>query len=244
MPDQKPSPFENTPFIKKEGVAEKVINHVRAMVQSGNLKAGDKLPPERELTSIFNVSRPSLREAMRSLSIMGIVESRQGGGAFITDLNASTLLAPLDFFISLSENNVAESFECRRLIEMEIARKCARNASEDDKRELREMLDAQKQISDDAVTFRILDTQFHAKLFDMAGNSVMERLADGFYNLGLEVRRIATKDSSVVRQSLKDHEAIVGAINAGDAHAAAEAMRQHLVNIEQTTIAAMGQARS
>ena len=86
-------------------------------------------PSERELIDIFSISRPSLREAIRALSTLGVVETRHGGGAYVTDLKARTLLAPLDFFLSLSESNLADVFESRRIIEIEIARKAAINAT-------------------------------------------------------------------------------------------------------------------
>src|SRR5499426_4787667 len=93
------------------------------------LRPGDRLPSERELIDILDISRPSLREALRALSMLGVIESRHGGGAFVTDLEARTLLAPLDFFLSLSESNLADVFESRRIIEIEIVRKAALNAT-------------------------------------------------------------------------------------------------------------------
>jgi GntR family transcriptional repressor for pyruvate dehydrogenase complex len=115
--------------IEKQGVAEKVVRRILDLVKAGNLKAGDRLPAERELVRIFNVSRPSLREAMRSLAILGVIESRQGGGAYVSNLDAKSLLAPLEFFVTLSQSNVEDVFDSRRLIEMEIARRAALNAT-------------------------------------------------------------------------------------------------------------------
>ena len=89
------------------------------------LRAGDRLPSERELIDILDISRPSLREALRALSMLGVVDTRHGGGAYVTDLEARTLLAPLDFFLSLSEANLADAFESRRIVELEIVRKAA-----------------------------------------------------------------------------------------------------------------------
>jgi Bacterial regulatory proteins, gntR family len=83
------------------------------------------LPPERELIDIFLVSRPSLREALRSVSILGVVEARHGDGARVTNLDAKTLLSPLDFFLSLTTSNLADAFDSRRVIEMEMVRRTA-----------------------------------------------------------------------------------------------------------------------
>jgi len=233
--------LEKSNKIKKIGVAEKVVNRILDLVRSGNLKAGDRLPAERELIDIFGVSRPTLREALRSLSTLGVIEMRHGGGAFVTDLHAKSLLAPLDFFVSLSAENAQEVFECRRLIETEIARKCAANAPAKAIEELEAMLVAQEKITDDPVAFRILDSEFHEKLFEIAGNSIMERLAQGFYNMGLDARRKATASPLVTRQSLKDHREIVDGMKKGSVKQTAAAMDRHLRHIEATTLEAMTQ---
>lgn len=132
MPTEKVFMLNEGSKIQRQGVAEKVVHRILDLVKAGNLKAGDRLPAERKLIEIFGVSRPTLREALRSLSILGVVEMRHGGGAFITDLQAKSLLAPLDFFFSLSVENIQEAFACRRLIEIEIARLCAQKATPKD----------------------------------------------------------------------------------------------------------------
>jgi GntR family transcriptional repressor for pyruvate dehydrogenase complex len=234
--------LEGSNGIKREGVAEKVVHRILDLVRSGNLKAGDRLPAERELIDIFGVSRPTLREALRSLATLGVLKMRHGGGAFVTDLRAKSLLAPLDFFVSLSADNAQEVFECRRLIEIEIARKCAEKAPPKAIDELEAMLAAQEKITDDPIAFRILDSEFHEKLFEIAGNSIMERLAQGFYNLGLDARRKATASPLVTRQSLMDHKDIVAGMKKGSVKQTAAAMDRHLKHIEATTLEAMQQA--
>ncbi len=225
--------------IKKEGAAEKVVKRILELVKSGNLRAGDKLPSERKLNEIFGLSRPTLREALRSLSILGVIEMRHGGGAFVTDLKAKSLLAPLDFFVSLSVENAQEVFACRRLIEIEIARKCALNATEADISELENMVTAQEKVGADPIGFRILDSEFHEKLSSIAGNNVMERLSSGFYNMGLEERRKATSSAQVTLRSVKEHKRIVDHIKLHDDEKTAQAMADHLEHIEQTTLDAM-----
>jgi len=225
--------------IKKEGVADKVVRRILELIKSGNLKAGDRLPAERELIEIFNVSRPTLREALRALSVLGVTESRHGGGAFVTNLDGEKLLAPLEFFVSLSEKNVQESFDCRRLIEVEIAGLCAEKATPEDISKLDNMLRTQENVGNDPIAFRMLDSEFHACLYKMSGNSMMERLATGFYNMGLEERRIATESSRVTEQSLRDHKKIVAGIKSGDRVEAMETMARHINHIESTTIEAM-----
>lgn len=239
MPTEKVFMLNEGSKIQRQGVAEKVVHRILDLVKAGNLKAGDRLPAERKLIEIFGVSRPTLREALRSLSILGVVEMRHGGGAFITDLQAKSLLAPLDFFFSLSVENIQEAFACRRLIEIEIARLCAQNATPEDIEELEAMLAAQKNVAEDPIGFRILDSEFHEKLFEIGGNSILERLALGFYNMALEERRKATASPLVTRQSIKDHKEIVVAIRARNSEQTAAAMARHLGHIEATTLEAM-----
>jgi len=199
------------------------------------LRAGDRLPSERDLIEILDISRPSLREALRALSILGVVDTRHGGGAYVTNLEARTLLAPLDFFLALSEANLTDAFDSRRVVELEIVRKAAQKATADDIEDLNGMLLAHKKVLSDPVAFRILDSRFHARLSAIAGNVVLERIAYGLYNMGLDIRRRATEDLSLIRRSLDEHTSIVCSIEAHDPTKAVAAMSLHLDHIESST---------
>ena len=217
------------------GVAQSVVNRILDLVRTGMLRSGDRLPSERELIEVLGISRPSLREAIRALSTLGVVESRHGGGAYITNLEARTLLAPLDFFLSLSQSNLADVFESRRIIEIEIVRKAALQATAKDIETLKGMLVAHEKVLTDPVGFRILDAGFHSQLSQIAGNSVLERLAYGLYNMGLDIRRRATENVALIRRSLGEHSAIVRSIEERDVAAAVHAMAFHLDHIEAST---------
>jgi GntR family transcriptional repressor for pyruvate dehydrogenase complex len=219
----------------KRGVAQSVVNRVLDLIRTGMLRAGDRLPSERNLIEILDISRPSLREALRALSILGVVDTRHGGGAYVTDLEARTLLAPLDFFLALSEANLSDAFASRRLVELEIVRKAAQKATADDIDDLNGMLLAHEKVLSDPVAFRMLDSRFHARLSATAGNVVLERIGYGLYNMGLDVRRRATQDLSLIRRSLGEHTTIVRSIEAHDPVKAVAAMSLHLDHIESST---------
>lgn len=221
--------------IEKQSVGQQVVTRILELVRTGNLRPGDRLPPERELIEIFRISRPVLREALRALSILGVIESRHGGGAYVTNLEARTLLAPLDFFLSLSKSNLDDAFESRRVVELEIARKVAISGGPEDLSDLRSMIAAHATVADDPIGFRILDSRFHEKLSIIAGNVILQRIAYGLYNLGLDVRRRATEEPGIIAQSTKDHTRIVEAVCAGDPDRAADAMKLHLAHIEAST---------
>ena len=220
---------------EKQSLGQQVVSRVLELVRTGNLRPGERLPPERELIEIFRISRPSLREALRALSVLGVIESRHGGGAYVTNLEARTLLAPLDFFLSLSQSNLDDAFESRRLVEIEIVRKAAINAGPEDIDDLEDMIAAHVAISKDPIGFRILDSRFHERLCVMAGNVVLQRIAYGLYNLGLEIRRRATSEPGTIAQSTRDHTLIVNAISARDPKRAAKMMEIHLNHIEEST---------
>jgi GntR family transcriptional repressor for pyruvate dehydrogenase complex len=221
--------------IEKQDLRQRVVGRIVELIRTGNLRPGDRLPPERELVEIFSISRPSLREAMRALSTLGIVEPRHGGGTFVTALDARTLLAPLDIFLQLSQVNIEDTFESRRIIEIEIVRKAATQAKRADIADLKEMIAAHAKIQKDPVGFRILDSRFHEKLSSIAGNAVLQRVAYGLYNMDLHIRRRATAEPGLIAQSTEDHAGIAAAIAAHDPDRAAAAMAQHLAHIKEST---------
>jgi GntR family transcriptional repressor for pyruvate dehydrogenase complex len=221
--------------IEKQDLRQRVVGRIVELIRTGNLRPGDRLPPERELVEIFSISRPSLREAMRALSTLGIVEPRHGGGTFVTALDARTLLAPLDIFLQLSQVNIEDTFESRRIVEIEIVRKAATQAKRADIADLKEMIGAHAKIQKDPVGFRILDSRFHEKLSSIAGNAVLQRVAYGLYNMDLHIRRRATAEPGLIAQSTEDHAGIAAAIAAHDPERAAAAMAQHLTHIKEST---------
>lgn len=224
--------------LKSQGLSHQVVAQILELVRTGSLRAGDRLPPERELIEIFGISRPSLRESLRALSLLGVVEARHGGGLFVTDLDARTLLAPLDFYLSLTKANFADAFDSRRVLEIEIVRRAAKKATRTDIKDLNEIIAAHKTVQDDPLGFRILDVRFHEKLSTIAGNAVLQRLAYALYNLGLDFQnfdRRARTEPNLIAQSTSDHTAIVAAIVEHDPEGAAHAMATHISNIELST---------
>ena len=231
--------FERLEPLSRKPVAERVANRILDLIRFGNLKAGDKLPSEHELAAALQVSRPVLREALRGLSILGVVESRQGGRCFVTDLTPSRLLAPVQMVIAVDESNVNALYEARVAVEGELARLGAQRASEADLARLSAMVVAGYELAGDPVGFRVLDTQFHQALMRLAGNPFLERVARSLYELGIEYRRVASETPGVIARSAAEHEAIVAALAARDPAAAVDAMRVHLTSISRTTFDAM-----
>jgi GntR family transcriptional repressor for pyruvate dehydrogenase complex len=229
--------------LEKTAVGKQVVGRVLELIRTGSLRAGDRLPPERELIEIFGISRPSVREGLRALSTLGVIESRHGGGAFVSNLDARTLLAPLDFYLSLTKANFRDAFDSRLVIEVEIVRRAASKANRSDVVILDGIITAHEAVQDDPIGFRILDTRFHEKLSEIAGNAVLQRIAYGLYNLGLDFQnfeRRTRNDPGLIGRSTRDHADIASAIAAHDPEVAVRAMTKHIRNIELSTRRVIG----
>ena len=222
--------------IVRESVAEMVVRRILDMVKGGTLKAGAALPPERDLALSLNVSRPSVREAMRGLAVLGVVKTRQGGGAYISDLGPDSLLGPLQFYLSLERMNIRELYDARSLIESDVARRAAVNISDSDLAQLEVLLAEQSQTIGDPIAFRESDFAFHEVIWVGSGNAFLKRIGESLNVLGLEFRKRASEKPEVLKQSLQDHRRLLNALKARDADAAARAAEAHMQNVYQSTI--------
>lgn len=233
----KPSIFLEEAPIMRQSVAEMVAKRILEMVTSRALKPGDQLPPERDLAEMLDVSRPSLREAIRGLSILGVLKVRQGGGAFISELDGDALLGPIRFFLSLEEMNIRELYDARSLIEGDVARRAAQNMTDAQIDTLEALLDAQTGTVSDPQAFRVADFRFHEAIWIGCGNAFLKRIGESLNSLGLEFRRRASENRAVLEQSLRDHRKLFDALKARDPSAAADAAEEHMQNVYRSTVA-------
>ena len=228
---------EFRPLEQQPSTSERIAERVRDLVRSGTLAAGDKLPSENALAKSFQVSRPVVREALRGLAMLGIVESKQGGGCFVTDLEIDRLMAPLSFVLSLREYPLESLFGARSVIDAGVAADAARNASEAQRERLGQLVDIGFRLVDDPVGFRVMDAEFHTLVSESADNAFLDRVSRSLYGLAMETRRRVSAQPGVLKRSVEDHAAIARAIEARDADAAAAAMSAHVEHIRHTTMA-------
>lgn len=225
--------------IERSSLAEQVAKKLLDLVRSKNLKPGDQLPPERELATYMQVSRPSVREALRGLQILGVLKVRQGGGIYVSSLEASDLLGPLQVLITLNEENAKALYEARRLIDGGIGRLAAERISDADLERLQGLIAVQRDLLKDPLAFRVSDVEFHRTIAESTGNPVLVRVSTSLYVLGMEYRRIAAETPGVLDRSFADHQDIWAALARRDGAAAEAAMVNHMRNVHETTVAAM-----
>jgi GntR family transcriptional repressor for pyruvate dehydrogenase complex len=232
------------PALERRSISEQVANRILSMIKSGNLKSGDRLPTEQQMGIAFGISRPPLREALKALTLMGVLESRQGGRYSVTDLSPSRLVAPFNVMLSVGEYDVDEHFEARTVVELELVRLCTLNATPEARQRILQHAVDGRAFLNDPVAFRLLDIEFHQSLNDAAGNRLLAALAQGLYDIGLDVRRVASNVPGNIDKSVRQHIEVAEAVMARDTDAAVAAYRRHLEHVRDTTIEAMTTARS
>lgn len=215
-----------------------LVDRILGFVTAGRLGPGDRLPSERALAERFGVSRPTVREALRALSVLGVIDIRHGGGAFVTGLKAEDLLTPVNFFLSLSEVSVEKLYDARRLIEGEICALAAVRATSDDLDGLDVLIGEQESVSRYAEQYLKLDSQFHDTLGVLSENPFLARASQSLNVLGIEFRTRAARTKDTPARSVAEHRKIVAALRAGDAEGARAAMVEHMNQVYASTIAA------
>ena len=223
----------------RRSISEQVANRILRMIKSGNLRTGDRLPTEAQMTIAFGISRPPLREALKALTIMGMLESRQGGRYTVTDLSPSRLVAPFNVMLSLADHDVAEHFEARSVVDIELVRLCCERASPALRQRILTLAVDGHAFHDDPVAFRLLDIEFHQTLNQAAGNQLLSTIAQSLYDLGLDVRRVASAMPGVIGKSVTQHIEVAEAVMARDAAGATDAYRRHLEHVRDSTIHSM-----
>ena len=224
--------------VDRSTLPEEIANRLLDLIRAERLVPGDKLPAERELAAAMHVSRPVLREALRALAIMKVVEIRQGAGTYITALEPQQLVSHLDFVFSKDPVALAQVLETRRVVEVGNIRLAAQRISPDRLAELEALIGRLRAAVGDADAFSTLDIAFHDAVCDAAGNFLLAQFMAMINTLGKVSRERTGASRSAREQALGDHAAILAALRAHDPDAAAEAMRRHLDHVEASLAAA------
>lgn len=227
--------------LERRPIAEQVANRIMSMIKSGNLRPGDRLPTEQQMGIAFGISRPPLREALKALTLMGVLSSRQGGRYTVTDLSPSRLVAPLNVMLSVADYDVEQQFEARSLVDVHLVRLCTERAAPELRQRIMKLAVDGEAFVGDPVAFRLLDIEFHQALNAGAGNQLLSAVAQSLYDLGLDLRRTASEKPGVITRSVAQHIEVAEAVLAGDAERAAAAYQRHLEHVRDTTIQSMTQ---
>lgn len=228
--------------VKVQSFSEQVMDKIMELVAERRLQPGDKLPTEKELTELFGVGRSTIREAIVQLQNLGVLTVRQGKGTFLNKVSADTLLSnhdPIGKFLELDRNEIRDVMEVRKLLETEIVKRVAEQATPEDIAELKEALAKQCEAKSPLLAYE-RDQDFHLLLARLSGNSMLPitlRLLRSFLDRYSSVIVSILDTAEYSEKILEHHRQILEAIEDKDPTRATQAMMRHL-NTGQFTILA------
>src|SRR5215212_2250549 len=223
--------FKTLPPERHGTTSEEVISQLREMIHRGDLRSGDRLPPERDLAKLLGVSRPTLRAGIRSLAAVGVLQSRQGAGTFVVKSDGPPSLdsSPLRLMASLHGFAPSEMFEARQSLEMAVAGLAAERATGDQLATMSEEIAGMYASLDDPEQFLVHDMRFHQTVAAASGNRILTSLMNMVAQILFDVRRKTVKRARDLKESAEMHRHIYRSIREHNPEGASNAMRDHLM---------------
>lgn len=223
LPQLKPVP--------RASLSDGIVEQISALIAGGSLRPGDRMPSEKELCRQFNVGRTSVREALRSLSALGVLESHAGDGTFVSASAGAGLERSLRFAVLLDATQIEALVEARVTLETQLAGFAARRRTAADLAVIGEAIEGMRLAGSDAEEYLACDLQFHLAIGRAARNAILLTMLDttrGYLQTWIRETLASSKRRAAV--SITEHRRILAALEAKDADAAAVAMRAHLVS--------------
>jgi GntR family transcriptional repressor for pyruvate dehydrogenase complex len=224
-------PPDFAPVHRSARLADKVVTAVTDSIVSGRLEPGDKLPSERALGELFGVSRPVVREAVRSLTAKGLLADNPRRGHVVQALGPETATESLTLYLRGQQLDYAKLIEARVLIEVENAGLAASRATP---LQVSQLHAAAARLTVDLPTAdaALADVEFHRAIAIATGNCFFGVLLDSIREVLITVQLPTLADPAIVLRVQRAHALILDRIAAGDPDAARQAMRDHLIEAE------------
>jgi len=220
--------------VSTKRIYQSIIEQFIGLIISGKLSVGQKLPPERNLAEMFNVSRTSIREAFRTMEIIGLLEVRPGDGTFVTDLKIANFINTIAPLFVRDESMEKELLEFRKLLETEAVRLAAEKATEEKILPLREAIRLMT-IAIEKNDYSLgsdADIMFHREIFGLTENYILKKASECVaYILESSVkfnREKILKNTDNTKELLRQHTMIFEAVRNNDPELAVEIMKKHL----------------
>ena len=222
--------------IARASLSDKIVEQIIDLISRDVLKPGERLPPERELCKKFGVGRTSLREALRSLAVMGILDGRVGEGTFISTNNKKYLEKTLQWGLLLDRKKVPDLIETRLMLESQTAFLAARRATKDDLVEIDETLQGMEETLGQPEQYLEFDLRFHLLIARATQNTILYSMLSTTRSYLQEwiksslARPAGQGGNARAIRSLQEHEQIVAALHNGAEEEAREAMAGHILS--------------
>jgi GntR family transcriptional repressor for pyruvate dehydrogenase complex len=225
--------------IKRSSTVERIVENLINLIKGRSLQVGDKLPSERQLCEMIGISRPILREALKALQVMNIIDIRQGAGAYVKGLEPEDVIEHLDIVFHLDSSLHLDLYEARRVLEAGIAGMAAANISDSEIEAIEENIRQAALHIEDEQAFLERDLELHEMIMKAAGNRVIPIFMQSINKLS---RLMRTKTNAMVqirRNTIEDHKLILEALRNHKRHDCAIAMEQHIANVEQAFLGSL-----
>lgn len=221
---------------REERLSDRVAERLEELILRRTLKAGHRLPSERELAEMFGVSRTVVREATHNLTARGLLEIRAGKGAYVTGPSTASVVESLTLFLRSMEGGlpIEDLHDVRRILETAIAARAADRATDEDISCLEDTLRSMEGAEAESDAMADLDVEFHRALATAAHNPLFVILLDSIGELLLAIRRVTFQDPETLRKARYHHRSILDKVKSKDARQAREAMSAHLDEAEDT----------
>jgi GntR family transcriptional repressor for pyruvate dehydrogenase complex len=225
--------------VRRSRISQQIVVQLFQMIRQGHLRPGDRLPSERELSEQLKVSRASLREALRSLEIAGIVAIKQGGGTYVRDGFDDGILSPLSLVLDASTDLVGNLWEVRSIFEPAVASRAAIRAQHDDLTGLEQIVEEQHEFLQREMpneAWLASDRAFHVAVARASHNEVSVRVIRLINELLQEGRRHFATRADRRERAYIWHREIFMRIRDGKPQQAREAMLEHLRDVEEVIV--------
>ncbi len=222
--------------IKHSTLTDEIIKRLIGMINSGKLKPGNKLPSEREMMEHFRVSRSSVREALHSLTMIGLLETHPGDGTYVSEELVGMIAGHLEWSILLGAEELVELMEVREPLEIQAAGLAAKRTTPESIEQLRQAVEWYCSSRDNLVQCMQADIAIHQAIAQMSGNRSLKRILQTFQDLLTELRQ--DKQSGFTNSLIVEDEfhEILKAIEQGDEDQARQAMARHLQVTKQRAL--------
>lgn len=235
MSKSQPGIFKSLVSQDRTITAEGVVAELKEMIHRGELKSGDRLPPERDLAKLLGVSRPTLRAGIRSMTAVGVLQSRQGAGTFVAMAEDSPTLdsSSLRMMAALHGFTSDEMFEARLALEMHIAGFAAKRATAEQITLMSEEISGMYASLDDPEQYLVHDMRFHQTVAAASNNRILTSLMNMVAAILYDARSKTVNRAKDLKESAEQHHNIYRAMRERDAEAATQAMHDHLVETQK-----------
>lgn len=217
--------------VTKQSLADRLAHSIRAMIQQGDYAEGDRLPSIMEMARSFGVGHPTLREALKKLETVGVVEIRHGSGVYVTRSHDVLLLATPDYQGTVTKKLLLDLIQARTPLEIYSVTLAAPNATEQNLADMRRLLATAGENMDDDALLNTVNMSFHREIAIASGNAVLAQLIGVVRELFADEQRMILGINSRERDH-KEHLGILDALERRDAKLAAERMRAHMQGVE------------